>query len=173
MLLPLLVVLLPQRLLYSTMLWVDKYRPQQLDKMEIHRETNERLSALAQSGDLPHVLMYGPSGAGKKTRVAGLLRQVYGASAARLKVEHKSYRVKTGRSSKTDLEVTAITSPHHIELTPADCGVRDRLVVQEVLKEIAQSVPIEGSLGVTRVPFKVVVLNEVDRLSRPAQAALV
>ena len=40
-----------------------------------------------ESGDCPHTLFYGPPGAGKKTLILGLLRQIYGASAERLKVQ--------------------------------------------------------------------------------------
>lgn len=38
------------------------------------------------SGDCPHTLFYGPPGAGKKTLILGLLRQIYGAGVERLKV---------------------------------------------------------------------------------------
>jgi replication factor C subunit 3/5 len=54
-------------------------------------------------------------------------------------------------------------------MNPCDLGLQDRLVVQEAIKEIVQSQPIYGSIQ--RV-FKVVVLNEVDKLTRDAQHAL-
>jgi replication factor C subunit 3/5 len=49
-------------------LWVDKHRPQALDALELHSAVNERLRKLVHSGDFPHLLFYGPAGAGKKTR---------------------------------------------------------------------------------------------------------
>jgi replication factor C subunit 3/5 len=62
-----------------------------------------------------------------------------------------------------------VSSMYHIEMNPADVGHQDRVVVQEVIKEIAQSPPIDYS---SQKGFKVVVLSEVDKLSRDAQHAL-
>lgn len=55
---------------------------------------------------------------------------------------------------------------------PALAGNRDREVVQEVIKEIAQTAPVVGAAADGQRAFKVVVLNEVERLSKPAQHAL-
>lgn len=39
-----------------------------------------------ENGDCPHTLFYGPTGAGKKTLIMGLLRQIFGSPVERLKV---------------------------------------------------------------------------------------
>ena len=62
-----------------------------------------------------------------------------------------------------------ITSAMHIEMTPSDAGIYDRFVVQNVIKEIAQNHPLVQN---REVPFKVLVINEVDKLSKQAQAGL-
>ena len=100
--------------------------------------------------------------------------------------------------------MTTTASNYHIEINPADAGNQDRFVVQEVIKEIAQSHPLQTSSS-SKSSFKgaprrarsrcahlsirsrslslsralpphatraVVLLVEVDRLSRQAQAAL-
>lgn len=71
--------------------------------------------------------------------------------------------------SKRKLDVNVVQSNYHIELTPSDVGQWDRTVVQDILKEIAQTQQIDAS---AKKRFKVVVINEADLLSRDAQAAL-
>ena len=66
-------------------LWVDKHRPRQLSKLDYHQEQAEHLELLVKGGDFPHLLVYGPPGAGKKTRVMCLLRELYGAGVERLR----------------------------------------------------------------------------------------
>jgi replication factor C subunit 3/5 len=68
------------------MLWVDKHRPVSLDKFELHADTAAQLAAMAESGECPPLLVYGPPGAGKKTLVLALLRQLFGPGADKLKV---------------------------------------------------------------------------------------
>lgn len=149
------------------MLWVDKYRPAELKDLDFHEAVTKRLRNLAASPDLPHLLVYGPPGAGKKTRILALLRELYGDGALKVRLEHKSFKVPN-RSTK--VEITTVASNYHIEMNPSDVGAtNDRLVVQEVLKEIAQYHLADSN---AQRPFKVVLLMEVDRLSKNAQHAL-
>jgi len=150
-------------------LWVDKYRPKTLEALDYHQPLSKQLQRLVRAGDFPHMLVYGPSGAGKKTRIMALLREMHGPSAERLKAETRTF--KLGHSN---VEITLISSAHHIELNPSDAGIRDREVVQEVIKEIAQTAPVLSSADASGVShrYKVLVLNQVERLSKPAQHAL-
>jgi replication factor C subunit 3/5 len=123
----------------------------------------------ATSDDFPHLLFYGPSGAGKKTLIMALLRELYGPGVEKLKIEPRSFKIA---SKSEPIEINIIASSYHIEMNPSDCGYYDRVVVQEVIKEIAQSQPLETSLTPQRRPYKIVILSEVDKMSKAAQHAL-
>eukprot|EP01133_Synstelium_polycarpum_P007727 gene7727-9057_t len=96
-----------------------------------------------------------------------ILKEIYGPSVLKIKIEPRTFKHPT--QSKT-IAVTTVTSPFHIEINPGEAGNNDRLVIQTIIKELAQSPPIDskGALG----SFKVVILNEVDKLSKEAQHAL-
>ena len=163
------------------MLWVDKHRPTKLVDLSYHADITARLEAMAnRSQSMPHLFFYGPSGSGKKTRIAALLRALFGSGSERLKLDKRSFKTPTGKA----VDINMITSNYHIEISPGDAGLNDRYVVQEIIKEIASSTNIVTAVGNKQAAldnnnsnnkkpdFKVVVLSEVDRLSRPAQAAL-
>lgn len=79
-------------------LWVDKYRPTTLPTLELHADVTNRLQQMISSGDFPHILMWGPSGAGKKTRVNAMLKALYGPAAGKVKVTQKQFKVKVGHA---------------------------------------------------------------------------
>ncbi|EFA78274.1 replication factor C subunit [Heterostelium album PN500] len=144
------------------MLWIDKYKPTSLDQMDYHKDISENLKNMILGGDFPHLLVYGPSGAGKKTRVMATLKEIYGANCLKVKIENKTFKHP---SSSKSIQVTTVSSPYHIEINPGEAGSYDRLVIQSIIKDIAQSPPIDSQSFV-------VILNEVDKLSKDAQHAL-
>ena len=176
------------------MLWVDKHRPSSLDELTYHDSVTERLRALASNpASLPHLFFYGPSGAGKRTRVLSLLKELFGKGALKLKLDKRTFTTPT----KKTVDINMISSNYHIEICPADAGLNDRFVIQEVIKEMASNKSIHTAMptmsaGATTnndnsnnnsgdgpsgaaapsAGFKVVILSEVDRLSKQAQAAL-
>jgi len=71
--------------------------------------------------------------------------------------------------SRRRLEVNIVQSNFHLEITPSEAGNFDRVVIQELIKEIAQTQQVDLN---AKQRFKVVIINEADSLSRDAQAAL-
>lgn len=148
------------------MLWVDKHRPKDLEDLTYHDTTTARLKALASNPEtLPHLFFYGPSGSGKKTRIMCLLKELFGQGAHRLKLDKRTFTTP----SKRQVEISMVASNYHIELCPGDAGIHDRHIIQEVIKEMASNKTIHSS---SKTKFKVVVLQDVDRLTKQAQAAL-
>ncbi|KAI9096926.1 P-loop containing nucleoside triphosphate hydrolase protein [Phlyctochytrium arcticum] len=146
-------------------LWVDKHRPRTLDKLDYHDGLTSQLQRLASTGDFPHLLVYGPSGAGKKTRIVALLREMFGPGVEKLKVDLRQFVTPSLKKK----EITLVSSNYHMELTPSDVGIYDRVVVTDLIKEIAQTQQVDAN---AKRHFKVVILNEADGLTREAQAAL-
>ncbi|KAI8807059.1 P-loop containing nucleoside triphosphate hydrolase protein [Cladochytrium replicatum] len=146
-------------------LWVDRHRPNSLADLHYHSSLSDQLSRLAASPDFPHLLVYGPPGAGKKTRVNAVLREIYGPGVEKLRLDLRVFTTPSGRK----LEINVMASNYHIELTPSDVGNYDRVVVQDLIKEMAQTQQVDAN---AKRHFKVAVLNEADSLSRDAQAAL-
>ncbi|VDK52800.1 unnamed protein product [Anisakis simplex] len=146
-------------------LWVDKYRPRQLSELTYHLGQAANLANIVKAGDFPHLIVYGPSGAGKKTRIQCILRELYGAGVEKMNLNMKSFQTPNGKK----LEIQTVSSNYHVQLSPGDVGIYDRVVVQEVIKQMAQTQQIDS---VAQRPFKVVVLMEIEQLTRDAQHAL-
>lgn len=83
----------------------------------------------------------------------------------KIKIDARVFQTSTSRK----LEFNIVSSVYHLEITPSDVGSYDRVVVQELLKEVAQTQQVDLN---ARQRFKVVVVNEADSLTRDAQAAL-
>lgn len=146
-------------------LWVDKHRPKDLMKLDFHKEQAARLKNLVQLSDFPHLLVYGPSGAGKKTRIMCLLRELYGSGVERLRQETMNFTTPSNKK----IEIMSVSSNYHIEVNPTDVGIHDRVVIMDLVKKVAQTHQIDSS---GQREFKVVILNEVDDLTKDAQHAL-
>lgn len=143
------------------LLWVDKHRPSTFNELSYHSVLTTNLQSLSNT-EVPHLLFYGPSGAGKRTRVHCVLRALFGQVVEKKKVVHRTLKVDTKQ-----IEVTTVASAHHIEVNPSESGNNDRLVVQELIKDMASSAPLD-----VKKSLKVIVLHDVDQMSQLAQQAL-
>ena len=165
------------------MLWVDKHRPKSLKDLTYHEKVTERLLSLTSRdnvANMPHLLFYGPPGVGKKTRISALLKEIYGNGVERLRLDKRTFKTPTNR----EIEIHMICSNYHVELNPGTVGLDDRYVIQDVIKEMASNKSLtststanstsnnNNNTGGANVPYKTVLLVEVDKLSRQAQASL-
>jgi replication factor C subunit 3/5 len=156
-------------------LWVDKYRPRELSKLDYHVEQANDLKRLCEQPDFPHLMFFGPSGAGKKTRIMCILRELYGSSAERLRNETMTFTTPSNKK----VEIMTVSSNYHIEgeqiclhekmtsansvflilVNPSDAGIYDRVVITDIIKQIAQTNMIDTT---GQREFRVIVLSEVE-----------
>lgn len=170
-------------------LWVDKHRPKTLDGLDYHVKLAARMKHLAAEGNVTHMLFYGPDGAGKKTRVMALLRELYGPGIDSTRMDTVEFLNGSGKK----LEILALSSTFHIEINPADVGRNDRYAVRTVVQQMGQIRSIgmwaffkkktdaAESNGGSKEPqpqkkrkpqFRTLVITQADQLSAEAQQAL-
>lgn len=93
------------------------------------------------------------------------LRALFGPAVEKIKIDARVFQTTSNRK----LEFNIVSSNYHLEITPSDVGNYDRVVIQDLLKEVAQTQQVDLN---AKQRFKVVVINEADQLTRDAQAAL-
>jgi replication factor C small subunit len=57
--------------------WVEKYRPKNLDDVVGQKEVVARLKSYVKTGNLPHLMFAGPAGTGKTTSAMALARELF------------------------------------------------------------------------------------------------
>ncbi|KAJ1916429.1 Subunit of heteropentameric Replication factor C (RF-C) [Mycoemilia scoparia] len=130
----------------STVPWVEKYRPDSLNKVCSQSETVNVLRESIQSKNLPHLLFYGPPGTGKTSTILALARDMYGPELVKSRI---------------------------LELNASD--ERGIQVVREKVKNFAKTMVgnnANESHGASLPPYKIIILDEADSMTEDAQAAL-
>lgn len=114
---------------------------------------------------ISNILVHGISGSGKKSLINMFLQEIYGPSINDL--ETQTYKIVGYGNS--EVEVDILQSKHHIIIEPNNTGI-DKYIIQEVVKNY---VKVSGfCFDSETIPFRVVLINNVDNLSYYAQTSL-
>lgn len=143
---------------------IEKYKPQTIEDLEFNFNIAQKLLFMADMPNIPHMIISGPIGGGKKTLVHFYLNALYGPSVN--KVSKCKYIVN---SSSTKKEVEIIQSGNHIVIEPTNTN-HDRHILQGIIKEYAIKRPF--SFFDEPSKFKTIVIHNIENLAHNSQAAL-
>ena len=145
-------------------LWMDKYKPRKLEELTFHPNQTKLLTSLSENSEFPHLIFYGPDGAGKKTRVHCFLSKVYGEGIYKMNTINKELKLKS-----KNISYMVTSSNYHLEFCPSDVGNNDKFIISHVINETSSFAQLDTE---SQKNFKVIVLLEADKMTKEAQSAL-
>jgi len=139
------------------MLWIETYRPRDLSEMVGQEDVRRHLRSFAEQGTLPHLLLTGPHGTGKSVAMECCARLLYGGGY---------------RENLTVLNVPVLFAQgkQYLEEEPQFAHIYRR--DESLLANVKRIVKWYASMRPLDAPFKVVVFEGAEALTRDLQQAL-
>ena len=142
----------------------DKYEPKHLRDIMFNKEIVQQLLWLATNENIPHIIISGPPGGGKKTILKFFLEALYDDQ---VNVTSKVKYSVNGPSSKKDIDITQ--SDYHIVIEPTNTN-HDKYILQEIINQYASHMSF--NIFSTNRKFKTIVIHNIECLTNNSQAAL-
>lgn len=146
------------------MFYVQKYRPRNITELTFNHDKMAELIHIASFENIPHIIISGCKGSGKKTLLNIFLEYLYDDSVHHL--EKNKFSV-TGSSGKKEIEI--LRSNYHIVIEPTNTN-HDKYILQEIIKKYATFKPFD--IFKTSRKFKTIVIRNIECLTNNSQAAL-
>jgi replication factor C subunit 2/4 len=135
--------------------WTSKYRPASLEQMRSQAFAVDTLRHSLAQGNLPHLLFHGPPGTGKTSLSMATINEMYPKQSG-----------ETANAWRERLKESVL------ELNASDERGID--TVRSKIKEFAKLAPVmfQSNNDCGSRPLKIIVLDEADQMTMPAQSAL-
>ncbi len=142
-------------------LFADKYQPSSLSNIDYGEHVGDVLTALARSEQLPHLIIEGARGSGKKVRTNLFLKAKYGSFNTNRVLMHLKIPGKT-----EEKELHALASRYHYQLNPNIHNIYDRTLMQSFIDAVVQCEIISS------IPYRIIIIEDADLLTIEAQESL-
>ena len=142
-------------------LLIDKYRPKCLSDLSFNHQVNTFLKSIAEKKDMPHLIIEGPRGSGKKLRTELYLKEKYGD----FKINSRTLNLELPGKPDTKA-IHTIYSRYHHQFNPSIHNIYDRSLMQCFINEVVHTNLLFN------IPYKIVIVEDADLLSTEAQESL-
>ena len=151
-------------------LFIDKYKPNNLSELKFNTEINHILANMSNVEDIPHMIIHGPSGSGKKLRARLFLYEKYGNFNSVSNIIQVN--ITKGKNKTEDVKV--IHSPFHFQLDPSVHGVYDRVVIRQIIQDVVQCNMIQNTSKQSwnQAKYRIIIIENMDKLTHEAQQSL-
>ena len=139
------------------MLWIEKYRPETFDTLLGQTSAANQLTAYANAGNLPHLMVIGRSGVGK---------------TAALEIFSKGFYTESPAENTTVLPVSVMFSQGHTYFAENERFAHLYQKGKSVLANFKYIVKWHASLKPLSAPFRIIIFDGAGDLPKDAQAAL-
>ena len=139
------------------MLWIEKYRPETFDTLLGQSSAAKQLTAYAEAGNLPHLMVVGRSGVGK---------------TAALEIFSRGFYTESPAENTTVLPVSVMFSQGHTYFAENERFAHLYQKGKSVLANFKYIVKWHASLKPLSAPFRIIIFDGAGDLPKDAQAAL-
>ncbi|CAK7339596.1 unnamed protein product [Dovyalis caffra] len=143
--------------------WADKHQPGSLNGFTCHKHEAQILSQLVSHDSIPHILLKGPSGSGKKALAMALIGEIFGDSCWNKTHDLRYFLVQEQRAA-AQVAVPITSSAHHVEIN-VNSEPNAKYALMGLVKEISKTYAIIPEVSHVNLnpDYKVLVLYEVDK----------
>lgn len=151
--------------------WIEKYRPVEFSQIVSHKIIIKSLSNFISKKTLPHVLFYGPSGAGKTSIIMCCANKLYGENVNCMVLQLNASNERGIETVRTKIK-NFVTNKNNI-FTSGDCKNMFKLVILDEIDSMtveAQGMlrqTIEKNSSSTRFCL---ICNDVDKINIALQS---